>query len=73
MLKRSIGIGMLCVAGHAYSADIIVNTTEDITKDDKECSLREAIEYVNRGMPKEGYNGCGGGKFYLINSFGKES
>lgn len=60
MLKRSIGIGMLCVAGHAYSADIIVNTTEDITKDDKECSLREAIEYVNRGMPKEGYNGCGG-------------
>ncbi|MEJ2897800.1 rhombotarget A [Acinetobacter sp. NS-4] len=60
MLKRSIGIGMLCVAGHAYSADIIVNTTEDITKDDKECSLREAIEYVNRGMPKEGYDGCGG-------------
>ncbi|MDN5511428.1 rhombotarget A [Acinetobacter sp.] len=60
MLKRSIGIGMLCVAGHAYSADIIVNTTEDLTKDDKECSLREAIEYVNRGMPKEGYNGCGG-------------
>ncbi|WP_349927055.1 rhombotarget A [Acinetobacter sp. A1-4-2] len=60
MLKRSIGIGMLCFAGHAYSADIIVNTTEDTKKDDKECSLREAIEYVNLGLPKEGFYGCGG-------------
>ncbi|OTG73282.1 rhombotarget A [Acinetobacter sp. ANC 4169] len=60
MLKRSIGIGMLCVAGHAYSADIIVNTTEDVKKDDKECSLREAIEYVNLELPEEGHLGCGG-------------
>ena len=27
MLKRSIGIGMLCVAGHAYSGEIKVTTT----------------------------------------------
>ncbi len=60
MLKRSIGIGMLCFAGHAYSADIIVNTTEDTKKDDKECSLREAIEYVNLGLPEAGHLGCGG-------------
>ncbi|TCB51116.1 rhombotarget A [Acinetobacter sp. ANC 4779] len=60
MLKRSIGIGMLCLAGHAYSAEITVTITDDITKDDSECSLREAIEYVNKGMPEAGYMGCGG-------------
>ena len=60
MLKQSIGIAMLCIAGQAYSADIIVTTTEDSLKDDKECSLREAIEYINQGMPEEGYFGCGG-------------
>ena len=30
MLKKSIGIALLCIAGQAYSADIIVTTTEDI-------------------------------------------
>lgn len=59
MLKRGIGIGMLCLAGQAYSAEIKVTITEDITKDDTECSLREAIEYINKGMPKAGYMGCG--------------
>ncbi|ATO19907.1 rhombotarget A [Acinetobacter sp. LoGeW2-3] len=60
MLKKSLGIGLLCMMGHAYGADIVVTTTEDIVKDDKECSLREAIEYVNRGLVKKGYMGCGG-------------
>ena len=60
MLKKSIGMALLCMAGQAYSADITVTTTEDIVKDDEECSLREAIEYVNRGLAKEGYMGCGG-------------
>lgn len=60
MLKKSIGMALLCMAGQAYSAEIIVTTTEDIEKDDKECSLREAVEYVNRGLAKEGYMGCGG-------------
>jgi rhombotarget A family protien len=60
MLKKSIGMALLFMAGHAYSADITVTTTEDLVKDDEECSLREAVEYVNRGLSKEGYMGCGG-------------
>lgn len=60
MLKRSIGISMLCFAGHAYSADIVVTTTEDVEVESQECSLRKAIEYVNKGLPEAGYSGCGG-------------
>ena len=45
MLKQSIGIGMLFIAGHAYSSNIIVTTTADTKADDQQCSLREAIEY----------------------------
>lgn len=60
MLKRSIVAGLLCFAGHAYSAEILVTTTEDKDADDKECSLREAIQYINSGMPEAGYHGCGG-------------
>ena len=60
MLKRGIGLGLLCVAGHAFSADITVTTTEDIDKADGQCSLREAIQYINLGMPEAGYNDCGG-------------
>ena len=60
MLKRGIGLGLLCFTGHAFSANIVVTTTEDVVKADDQCSLREAIEYVNKGMPEAGYNGCGG-------------
>ena len=61
MLKRGIGVGLLCISGHAYCAgEIIVNTTADEVKQDNLCSLREAIEYINQGMPEAGYNGCGG-------------
>ncbi len=60
MLKRGISLGLLCITGHAYSANITVNTTEDVVKADAQCSLREAIEYINQGMPEAGYNGCGG-------------
>ncbi len=63
MLKRSIGIGVLCFAGHAYSAEISITTTEDVVKDDKECSLREAVTYLNMAdedRPEDGYMGCGG-------------
>lgn len=58
MLKRGIVFGLLCIAGHAYSADITVTTTEDV--DTSECSLRHAIQYVNLGKPESGYMGCGG-------------
>src|SRR5690606_34673190 len=71
MLKQSIGIGMLLMAGHAFSAEITVTTTEDVVKDDKECSLREAIEYINNGMPEAGYNGCGGKDAYASMSLKK--
>ena len=60
MLKRGIGLGLLCISGHAFSANIAVTTTEDVVKADDQCSLREAIEYINQGMPEAGYNGCGG-------------
>ncbi|WP_111859525.1 rhombotarget A [Acinetobacter sp. CFCC 10889] len=60
MLKRGIGLGLLCISGHAFSANITVTTTEDVVKADDQCSLREAIEYVNKGMPEAGLNGCGG-------------
>ena len=80
MLKKSIGIATLLVASHAYSDNIKVTTTEDIVKDDVECSLREAVEYINQGMPEEGYYGCGGkdsfptillekNKTYSLNSY----
>lgn len=60
MLKKSIGLGLLLIAGQTYSADITVTTTEDMVKDDDQCSLREAIEYINLGLDKKGYMGCGG-------------
>lgn len=76
MLKKGIGIGLLCLTGQAY-ANISVTTTNDIVADDKECSLREAVHYVNEYLTaatgeteaqkkereekaKKGYFGCGG-------------
>ena len=67
MLKRGIGLGLLCITGQAFSANITVTTTDDIVKADDQCSLREAVEYVNQGMPEAGYNGCGGGKEVTAN------
>lgn len=76
MLKKSIGIGLLCLTGHTY-ANISVTTVNDVVADDKECSLREAVHYVNTYLTaqnnetdaqkkqreadaKKGYFGCGG-------------
>jgi rhombotarget A family protien len=75
MLKRTIGLSLLCVAGHAYSANInlIVTTTADENgTNSSACSLREAIALINSGqlnvvsesttLPKvvsNGYGGCG--------------
>lgn len=60
MLKQSISLVVLCFAGHVFAADIVVNTTEDVVRADDQCSLREAIEYINQERPETGYNGCGG-------------
>lgn len=83
MLKQGLVLGMLCLTGQAY-ANITVNTTDDVVKDDKVCSLREAITYVNEYLSDStkkdaGYFGCGGkdasstiileqNKTYLLNS-----
>ena len=32
MLKKSLGIALLCIMGQAYSAEIVVTTTEDIVR-----------------------------------------
>lgn len=66
MLKRTISLGLLCMASHAYSANIIVNTTDD--EDgvaNNKCSLREAITLINMTdsagkIPEAGYGGCSG-------------
>ncbi len=60
MLKQGIILGLLCVAGHAYSGNIVVTTTDDNDSESTKCSLRHAIEYVNQGMPETAYKGCGG-------------
>ena len=60
MLKRGIFTGLLCITSYSYAADVVVTTTEDVSRDDKECSLREAIEFINLGKPEAGYQGCGG-------------
>lgn len=66
MLKRTISLGLLCMASHAYSANITVNTTDD--EDgiaNNKCSLREAITLINMTdsagkIPEAGYGGCSG-------------
>lgn len=60
MLKQGISLAMLCCASHVFAADIFVTTSEDVVRSDDQCSLREAIEYINQGRPEAGYNGCGG-------------
>ncbi|EMW7816185.1 TPA: rhombotarget A [Acinetobacter baumannii] len=68
MLKRSIAFVLLAAAGHAYSADIEVTTTIDEDVDNTVCSLREAVELINKrnssdstvvASVKDGYHGCG--------------
>ncbi|ENV08884.1 rhombotarget A [Acinetobacter higginsii] len=62
MLKRTLACALFAITGHAYSADIQVTTLADEDKDDAVCSLREAVEFLNKRSQKEfenGYHGCG--------------
>ena len=62
MLKRTLACALFAITGHAYSADIQVTTLVDEDKDDGVCSLREAVEFLNKRSQKEfenGYHGCG--------------
>ena len=48
MLKRTLACALFAVTGHVYSADIQVTTLVDEDKDDTVCSLREAVEFLNK-------------------------
>lgn len=61
MLKRTLACALLVMTGHAYSADIQVTTLLD-EKNYTGCSLRNAVEFLNKRSQKEyenGYQGCG--------------
>ena len=62
MLKRTLACALFAITGHAYSADIQVTTLVDEDKDDAVCSLREAVEFINKRSQtafENGYHGCG--------------
>ena len=62
MLKRTLACALFAITGHAYAAEIQVTTLVDEDKDDAVCSLREAVEFLNKRSQKEfenGYHGCG--------------
>ena len=62
MLKRTLACALFAITGHAYSADIQVTTLVDEDKDDTVCSLREAVEFINKRSQtafENGYHGCG--------------
>ncbi|MFW1951089.1 MULTISPECIES: rhombotarget A [Acinetobacter] len=61
MLKRTLACALFAITGHAYSADIQVTTLVD-DENYTGCSLRNAIEFLNKRDQKEyenGYMGCG--------------
>lgn len=51
----------------AAADSITVNTTTDDFADNSLCSLREAVEYFNRGKPAAGFQGC---KSIIHDSYG---
>ena len=62
MLKRTLACALFAITGHAYSAEIQVTTLVDEDKDDAVCSLREAVEFINKRSQtafENGYHGCG--------------
>ena len=62
MLKRTLACALFAVTGHVYSAEIQVTTLVDEDKDDTVCSLREAVEFLNKRSQtafENGYHGCG--------------
>lgn len=57
--RKSLFLALFFLSSSWGSADTItVNTTTDDNLDNSLCSLREAVEYFNRGMPADGYQGC---------------
>jgi rhombotarget A family protien len=57
--RKSLLIALFAFSAPWASADTIkVNTKNDNVSNDDLCSLREAVEYFNRGKPANGYMGC---------------
>lgn len=57
--RQSLSIALFAILVPWASADTItVDTRRDISANDSFCSLREAVEYFNRGKPEAGYQGC---------------
>lgn len=57
--RESLVLALLVLSAPWASADTItVNTRTDDNANNSLCSLREAVEYFNRGRPKTGYQGC---------------
>lgn len=53
-----IAAALALFAPWAVADSITVNTTEDDNQSNSLCSLREAVEYFNKGKPAGGYQGC---------------
>lgn len=57
--RASLSLVFLVLWARLAGADTLtVNTTSDDFQANSLCSLREAVEYFNRGKPKDGFQGC---------------
>lgn len=57
--RESLLAAILALSAPWAAADsLTVNTTTDDDASNNLCSLREAVEYFNRGRPEDGYQGC---------------
>ena len=52
MFGRTLAFTLFAVIGHAYAADIQVTTLVDEDQNDHVCSLREAVEFLNKRNQK---------------------
>lgn len=57
--RESLFAAILALSAPWAAADsLTVNTTTDDYSGNSLCSLREAVEYFNRGKPENGFQGC---------------
>lgn len=57
--RESLLLVILALSAPWACADLLtVNTTTDDFQVNRLCSLREAVEYFNRGRPEAGFQGC---------------
>ncbi len=57
--RKSLSFAFFALLAPLACADTLtVNTTTDDFQDNTLCSLREAVEFFNRGKPEGGFQGC---------------